>query len=277
MQKIRVEDVDWRGSWVDLQLYRDRSNDPGRWDTRAASFAKRLMSSYSSTFIKYLDLAGGESILDMGCGTGELAIQLASLGHKVFAADFSREMLRYLDKILWEQGVFNVKPVLMSWEDDWSEHGIVENCVDVAIASRSMMVPDLGEAIDKLSLTAREKVAITLSTGSTPGEDSKLLDAIGRRSVCGYDLEYCLNILFQMGYTPELRYIESDKPDTYATEDEAYKALIKHLGETTPQEDALTREFFEKHMVCNEDDDSGKPFGFDYKRFSKWAFVSWEV
>ena len=38
----------------------------------------------------------GETVFDMGCGTGTLAAEMATSGHKVIAADFSSGMLAKL-------------------------------------------------------------------------------------------------------------------------------------------------------------------------------------
>ena len=271
------DEVDWRQSWIELQENRGHADDPAKWDARAASFSARTVSNYSRDFLKYLDLQPGETVLDMGCGTGELALQMAEAGHDVVAADFSEGMLGYLISGMEERGLSNVRPVRMSWDDDWAAHGVHENCVDVAIASRSIMVSDLGEALDKLSSVARNRVAITLSAGNTPGEDAQLLEAIGRRPVSRFDVPYCVNMLFQKGIFPEVRIIKTDKKRLFSSPEDACKHAISYVGDITDDERVLAEEFIKSHLVPADDPIDPDALMLDYKRYSNWAFITWHV
>ncbi len=273
---MTIADIDWRAYWRELQSFRGPVPDSSIWDARAESFASRRESPYSTTFVGYLDAQKGESILDMGCGTGEIALNLARSGHDVVAADFSPRMLSYLVDHAKEDGVGDrVRVVKMSWEDDWDSCGVEEDCVDIAVASRSIIVPDLGEAIDKLNRAARKKVAVTLSTGGTPVEDQSLLHAIGRRSVSEFDVPCCLNILFQMGLRPEVRYIDYDKRCSYSSVEEAVHDRVSRICDLTAEEEKLARRFIESSLVPDPEQD-GK-LALAYKRISKWAFISWKL
>lgn len=84
-------DIDWRAAWIAEQEHRGRSDDATRWDERSANYAKVSgTSSYASTFLDYAGVREGETVLDMGCGSGALALPLAQDGHEVYACDFSR-------------------------------------------------------------------------------------------------------------------------------------------------------------------------------------------
>lgn len=95
-------DADWAGEWRALEQVRGSSDNSEYWDKRAKSFPTvGEHSSYVDEFLRLADVGHGESVLDMGCGTGALAIPLASAGHKVVAADFSQGML---DRSVEEKG-----------------------------------------------------------------------------------------------------------------------------------------------------------------------------
>jgi len=74
-----------------------------------------LLAQFYDSFIdevvyqEYLDLVGKYSslgtLLDIGCGTGKLAIEFANRGYDVVATDLSEEMLNIVDYRAKEEGV----------------------------------------------------------------------------------------------------------------------------------------------------------------------------
>lgn len=92
---------------VRLQASRRRADDSFEWDKRARHFRPLETAPYARDFIKLLALEPRESVLDMGCGAGSIAIPLAQAGHPVIAADFSPAMLGTLDAGIEYYGLEN--------------------------------------------------------------------------------------------------------------------------------------------------------------------------
>jgi len=207
-------DIDWRGLWIERDIRRKAPDNVDYWDSRAREFGSYhepdSKSRYADFFIGLLELAPGETVLDMGCGNGGLAIPLAQAGHPVIACDFSPRMLEVLLQHCERAGVEGVDTRLFSWTDDWEAFGLTPGCVDVAVASRSIMVRDLWDAFERLGRVARRKVAVTLSTDYGPRSSNMIGEIVNGASYLP-DYIYALNILFKMGHHPELRYIESMK------------------------------------------------------------------
>ncbi len=97
----------------------------GFWDGRAGRFAKNVPAGREERRLKTvldliettgLNIAGAE-VLDIGCGTGSLAIPLARKGATVTAVDFSAEMLKNLEERADRENVSIARTVLASWDE----------------------------------------------------------------------------------------------------------------------------------------------------------------
>ena len=285
--------TDWNEEWKRLQIARRKADNSAYWDKRSKTFStKDAPNAYVDRFLELARIEPGETVFDMGCGTGALSIPLGREGHKVVAADFSQGMLDILDGELAENGIATVFPKLMSWEDDWEAHGVREGMTDVAIASRSIAVSDMKAALMRLTSVARRRVCITLSTGSSPRMDERILSDIGVKNEFGNDFLYAFNILVGEGIMPEVSYIKSTRTDTFESFDDAYDGFSrmvldavtdKESPETSAALDRL-RTWTEQHLVANpeagEPDKKGvpqKPFKLDCTRIVTWAFLAWDT
>ncbi|HBT94830.1 MAG TPA: hypothetical protein DEB24_01380 [Coriobacteriia bacterium] len=212
--------MDWREKWIRYNRARKAPDDAGFWDGRAKSFNHYAgMSAYAESFIDLLDADPGSSFLDMGCGSGTLAIPLARAGHRVVAADFSQGMLAELERSIAAEGLDAVTTVRLDFNAPWSEWlaaGLEEKSVDMALASRSTMVDDLGSAFEKLERVARKKVAVTMATEYGPRGNKHLgepIEGVDGEITFVPDYIFAMNILFQMERFPELHFINADKVD----------------------------------------------------------------
>lgn len=287
---------DWAAEWSDIESHGDGGDDPAYWNERAKSFpCAGEHSSYVDDFLRLADVRPGESVLDMGCGTGALALPLAQLGHHVIAADFSRGMLDVLsrdrDSSLKTPDQLDLRQ--LSWSDSWEAAGIRPKSVDVALASRSMVTEDIRGSLGKLSAVARRRVCITMPTEFSPRADASILGEAGIHIESKMSYLYSFVILHQMGYRPELRYIVNERVDTFdSTQDArahfekmALRALEGGAKASCTNAEALERmgAWVESNLIPNPD--AGRPgnkrvpqkaLKLKSPHLIKWAFISWE-
>lgn len=270
---LDINEIDWRAAWRDYQHARRAADDAQYWNAKAKEFSlKAGTSSYACDFIERAQIEDGESVLDMGCGSGALAIPLALAGHEVFACDFSSAMLSVLREAAQKNGVDErIHTRLLSWDDDW-EASDVPVC-DVAIASRSMAADDLWGAIEKLDAHARRRVCATMSASLSPRIDRVLQKAIGRLDLSQPEFVYTMNMLWVMGKLPELSYIFSERKDLFESVD---AAVAKHaeILEANAKETERLRAYAVEHLHAVETDE-GPRWEFDHKRTMDWAFIAW--
>ena len=285
--------TDWNAEWKELQRARRHADDASYWDERAKTFTtKDSPNPYVERFLELAQVRDGESVFDMGCGTGAIALPLAAAGHEVTAADFSSGMLSGLRERAGKDGVTGVETIKMSWEDDWEEHGIAPRSHDVCTASRSIAVDDMRLALLKLSAVARRRVCITLPTGSSPRTDARVLDALGLANRVGRDHLYAIAMLVNLGFEPEVGYIKSARLDTFSSVDDAvakYQAMVEAQAAFVPEKRvqvalAKLRPWVESQLVENEN--AGKPdekgieqgvLRLAAPRVVSWAHISWNV
>lgn len=310
--------VDLAEEWRKLDATRRKPDSRAHWDKRAETFSfKDAPDAYLRAFLEKAEIVGGESVLDMGCGTGSLAVALASKGCSVVAADFSEGMLRRLRANVQAQGLLadypsvlkqgslgtkgpdslldagedaspvlkgKVSPLHMSWEDDWRRFGLVTGSVDVAVASRSLITHDLEDSLRKLSCTARMRVCVTVGTGVSPRVDMRVAKAMGLRLARHNDALFVFGIASDLGYEPTVSYIHSPRTKLYDSPDEAYCSLLEtkeYVADASQQvsdaECASNLRRFLEEHLVETRDCGKRRWTLDEPRIVPWAFISWEV
>ncbi len=285
-----LQATDWNEEWKRLQLIRGKADDVTFWNRRARTFGSEAPSDYTLAFMELAGVLPGESIMDMGCGTGNLALPYALQGHRVIAVDFSPAMLTQVERRTREAGLTRIQTRLLSWQEDWQAAGIAPDSVDVAIASRSIATDDMKDALLKLSSIARRRCCITLATSSSPHVDTRVLEACNVVNTHGKDFQYAFNILLNEGYLPECSYIISERKDTFDSQEDAFQQLERMLVSAIGDNDlqaldaarARLRTWLEHNLLENEDagmpDECHKPqraYRLAHNRQFIWGFIAW--
>ena len=232
------------------------------WDKKAEEFNKFNDSPYYDVFISKIDLSNIDSVLDIGCGNGNLALRFLEKGKKVVGLDYSEGMLNAFRENTKKYK--NVKTIKKAWEDNWND---VDTC-DIAVASRSFEFEDLNvkDAIEKLNKHAKKGVYLTYYVGNYL--DDEILKFIGKNIVNRPEYILLLNVLYQMGIEAKLDFIteREDKKDNY-TFDEFLNIVNWKLGKVNSKEIKKLKEYYDLKTSQN------KPLFNPMK----WAYIYWEL
>ncbi|WP_312647372.1 class I SAM-dependent methyltransferase [Stenotrophomonas sp.] len=231
------------------------------WDTRAAQASwKRRHDDYSDAFLSRLDLGRVATVLDVGCGPGLLSLPIAAQVQHVHALDYSSGMLDGLRAAIAREDASNITPWQLSWTDDW--HAVLR--CDLAIASRSLMVPDLEAALRRLDAHARQRACIAFASGPRAGVP-ELAELLGREWVPMPDPRYPINMLLDMGREPQVDYLPESVRDVAQDADGLVRQAVELFGALDADEEARVRAWHARSPQHR--------FGMAPTR--RWAFIQW--
>ncbi len=274
-EQVPREDKDWNAEWMRLSDRREAVHDAAFWDRRARDFrGGDEASPYVAGFIEHLRLRPGESVLDVGCGSGALALPLARAGHDVVAVDFSAGMLDVLRRRASADGLRNVKTIHAGWEDDWRAAGV--GAADVVIASRSLDVRDLRAALEKLDEFARRRVCVTLPADGLFYPQLLAHEAVGRPYSRRGDQDTAVNVLRQMGIEAEVRFLEHASAGRYESPEAARESLRRVVAPADEREEKTLERYVAEHLLETAGADGRREWRLEPEISVRWAFLAWD-
>lgn len=105
------------------------------WDVRVDSWqdveGSPAFGRFAQRVLALAQVSGHEVVVDLGCGTGLLALPVAQMAGRVIAVDYSRPMLDRLDLRAAELGLANVDCI----RADLRELPLADASVDVVVSS----------------------------------------------------------------------------------------------------------------------------------------------
>ena len=249
------------------------------WDSRAEVFNKRVMKNKerSESQVAMLGLTSGETVLDMGAGTGRLALPMARLAKSVTALDQSSGMLSCLQENMAAEGLKNIRCIQKSWQD--VSPGELEPH-DVVLSSNSLGVYDLREALAKMDALAKRAVYIfTFADGKRDdGFRQFMRDGTEGREgghgrhgrhesgPAGYLMIY--NLLADMGILADIKMVQWHSKEHYSSLDDAVAEWMQ-MHEVTAEKEPALREFLLLKLVKDEN-------GLCMHRHHKQVLISWQ-
>jgi protein-L-isoaspartate O-methyltransferase len=274
--------VNWNELWKAMRAghypRRTHGEDPSsRWDKRAEQFNESMMQhpERAEKQIANLELKPEYTVLDVGAGTGRLAIPIAKRVKTVTAIDQSKGMLACLQENMEKENVTNIVCINKRWED--VEVGVDIEQHDVVMACHSLGMFDIQEALAKMDAVSKKHVYILTHAGRGmgDGEEGELWKAIyGERGyrarAWGSDYMFFCNLLYDMKIYANVDIRDAEFEQRYESLDDAVTKWKEMRDIPTEKEDVL-REYLSTILV--EDDGTGT---LCFKRKTKSATIWWQ-
>ncbi len=222
----------WKAIYINSPERLDKSRDPAAaWDRRAAAYRRVTRGEKEATRLELeiLNLQGGETVLDVGAGTGRLAVPIARTAAHVTALDPSEGMLNVLRERMAAERLTNYSCVKMRLEDAVIGRDIEPH--DLVIAAFSLGFYDLAAALEKLDSAATRAVHLFWHAGEWRGpEEMALYRAVfGEEATMrkGYpDYIFPVNILHDAGVYPNVRIYNAVWETVYDSPEEAARTWV---------------------------------------------------
>ncbi len=251
--------IDWNDIWKELmtnQQRLDKSGDKnGHWNKKenAERFWKRTQENSEKTdsTLNELPLTPESRVLDIGSGPGRLAIPIAKKVSHVTAVEPAAGMMEILKENTKQQGIDNISCVSKRWEDIDVENDI-DAPYDVVIASFSLGMPDIKEAIQKMLQASSKYVYLYWFAGTTPWEEHSIAlwpSLYGKNYVPGPKCDVLYNLLYNMGIYPDVHVFSMDYTNYFSSVDEAMDFYRDRYVIKTQEQESILRDYLKGILV----------------------------
>ena len=175
-------------------------------------------------FREIMNLSSQFTVLDIGAGTGRLAIPFARIASMVTAVEPSPQMLAVLKEDIKCFGIENIDCIQKRWEDVDVKRDL-KGQYDLVVASFSLGFLDIRGAIEKMIAACSNCICIMWFAGE-PSWDadyrkirSALFGKTGSQSMPKSDILF--NVLYQMGIYPNINVFDFEMLHRFESLDDA--------------------------------------------------------
>jgi SAM-dependent methyltransferase len=238
--------IDWDDLWrQQLESASFRTLGAERWNAGAANWGKAMNVSSHSNYVDQLldrmNLSPDMTVLDVGCGSGRMAIPLAKRVRHVAALDQAPAMLELTEQYAKAESLQNIKTVNVDWTK--ARLGIDVEPHDIVLSSSSVLVLELREFLTRMDQAAKQRCYLSWGVGANV-RDARVSAVLGEkyRPQPSYVIIY--NLLYSMGIIGNIEICKT----TGSRKVKDISSLVR-----TVATEARLRNFFTQEMTCQDE------------------------
>ncbi len=228
-----ITSLDWNEVWKERMAKSIESGD-GRdcvsyWSNKqeASNYGRMLEGDDLQSvapFREYMALTSPFSVLDIGAGTGRLAIPFSRMASRVTAVEPSEQMLEVLNEEIKRYKIRNIECIQKRWEDVEIPIDLPTQ-YDLVVASFSLGFPDLQQAVLKMIAASSRYICLMWFAGEPSWDaDYRTLSAALFGKSDHHTMpksDVIFNVLYQMDIYPNIKVFNFEMLHRFGSLDEA--------------------------------------------------------
>ena len=268
-----IEDFEWAEMWnnaIEGSRWGQRAGMPEFWDERVDWFEELvLQSDRAGMIMSRIEKESDYTVLDIGAGPGTATIPLAKNVKGVTVVEPSSGMLARLKENASKENLANITYLPKKWEDVEIGKDIEAGGHDVVIASHSLVIKDIKDALVKINDAVKRSVYIFIVAGRRNEKEGSSLWSLFNREKQGLhpDYIYLYNILYQLGIYANVEIIDANHNMQFPDLDAAVQHYKKWMNVSGADEEKL-RLYLSENLVKEND-------AFWLRHKLRTAMISW--
>ncbi|HAS04948.1 MAG TPA: hypothetical protein DCR71_04260 [Dehalococcoidia bacterium] len=266
-----TKDINWENMW---KMQAGHTLDTGEeaaafWDKRSKTYEKNVgKSTYTNELLARMSLSPDYSVLDVGGGSGLMAIPIAKKASRVTVLDISNGMLNLLKNKTESLGISNIDIINKNWYEIDVKAEIEPH--DVVLASRFLPMGNrLQASLENMNTVAKGNCYVTWRADSFDPVEAESCRLLNKEYTPYPEYPVIYNCLYQMGIKADIEIFESQSEMYFQDLDDAVRYFSRNF---LPDDADLTiYKTFIKSLLLEKNN------GFYRNSSTEWALTSWEV